>query len=128
MSEKAKRAKDTLYGAVATADPEVDAAAAQAAGIDELGREPGADDAHIIHVRGLKKRYRLGKENFVDALRGASLDIRRGEMAAVMGPSGSGKSTMMHIVGCLDVPDDGEVWLNGRRAGARSASSSRGST
>ena len=36
-------------------------------------------------------------------------------MAAIMGPSGSGKSTMMHIIGCLDVPDDGEVWLSGRR-------------
>jgi putative ABC transport system ATP-binding protein len=115
MSEKAKRARDALYGTTVDGRPEMDAAAAQAAGIDELGREPGSDDAHIIHVRGLKKRYRLGKQNFVDALRGASLDIRRGEMAAVMGPSGSGKSTMMHIVGCLDVPDDGEVWLNGRR-------------
>jgi putative ABC transport system ATP-binding protein len=115
MSEKAKRAKETLYGADVAGPAEIDAAAAQAAGIDELGREPGSDDAHIIHVRGLKKRYRLGRENFVDALRGASLDIRRGEMAAIMGPSGSGKSTMMHIVGCLDVADDGEVWLNGRR-------------
>jgi putative ABC transport system ATP-binding protein len=115
MSEKAKRAKEALYGADVAGPAEIDAAAAQAAGIDELGREPGSDDAHIIHVRGLKKRYRLGRENFVDALRGASLDIRRGEMAAIMGPSGSGKSTMMHIVGCLDVADDGEVWLNGRR-------------
>jgi putative ABC transport system ATP-binding protein len=76
---------------------------------------PGDDDTHIIHARGLRRRYRLGKDNFVDALRGASLDIRRGEMAAIMGPSGSGKSTMMHIVGCLDAPDGGEVWLNGRR-------------
>ncbi|TLM77180.1 MAG: ABC transporter ATP-binding protein [Actinobacteria bacterium] len=69
----------------------------------------------VVSVRGIAKRYRLGRENFVDALRGASLDIYRGEMAAIMGPSGSGKSTLMHIVGCLDVPDDGEVWLDGRR-------------
>jgi len=69
----------------------------------------------IICARGLSKRYQLGKENFVDALRGATLDIRRGEMAAIMGPSGSGKSTFMHITGCLDVADAGEVWLNGRR-------------
>ena len=113
MSSRADRVKDALYGDAAgsaTTD-----AAAQAAGIDTLEHAPGDDDAHIIHVRGLKKRYRLGKTNFVDALRGASLDIRRGEMCAIMGPSGSGKSTMMHIVGCLDVPDDGEVWLSGRR-------------
>ena len=74
----------------------------------------------IIEVRNLTKRYRLGKDNFVDALRGASLEIGRGEMAAIMGPSGSGKSTMMHIAGCLDTPDAGQVWLSGRRVdGAR---------
>jgi len=109
MSDRAARARDALYGA-----PSADEAA-QAAGIDTLEHAPGGDDEHIIHVRGLKKRYRLGKTNYVDALRGASLDILRGEMCAIMGPSGSGKSTMMHIVGCLDVPDDGEVWLSGRR-------------
>jgi putative ABC transport system ATP-binding protein len=74
-----------------------------------------ADGEWIIQGRDLTKRYQLGRDNFVDALRGASLDIRRGEMAAIMGPSGSGKSTFMHIAGCLDVADGGEVWLNGRR-------------
>ncbi len=114
MSELSERVKRTLYGAPA-AGSDLSAEEAQAAGVDELSHVPTVDDEHIVHVRGLKKRYRLGKDNFVDALRGASLDLRRGEMAAVMGPSGSGKSTMMHIVGCLDVPDDGEVWLSGRR-------------
>jgi len=76
----------------------------------------GADmnDQAIISVRGLSKRYRLGKDNFVDALRGADLDIYRGEMVAIVGPSGSGKSTLMHIVGCLDTPDGGSVMLDGR--------------
>lgn len=69
----------------------------------------------IISVKDLKKRYRLGKDNYVDALRGATLDIVTGEMVAIMGPSGSGKSTLMHIAGCLDVADSGEVWLSGRR-------------
>jgi len=113
MSEKSKRATETLYGDDPAPVPED--AAAQAAGVDELDQAPASDDTHIIHVRGLRRRYRLGKDNFVDALRGASLDIKRGEMAAIMGPSGSGKSTMMHIIGCLDAPDDGEVWLSGRR-------------
>jgi putative ABC transport system ATP-binding protein len=69
----------------------------------------------IVKVDGLTKRYKLGKENYVDALRGASMEIEAGEMAAIMGPSGSGKSTMMHIAGCLDAPDAGSVWLSGRQ-------------
>jgi putative ABC transport system ATP-binding protein len=69
----------------------------------------------IVSVRGLEKRYQLGKDNFVDALRGASVNIGSGEMVAIMGPSGCGKSTMLHMMGCLDEPDSGEVWLNGRR-------------
>jgi len=69
----------------------------------------------IIHAVGLSKRYKLGKDNYVDALRGATLDILRGEMAAIMGPSGSGKSTFMHIAGCLDTPDSGEVWMDDTR-------------
>ncbi len=68
-------------------------------------------------IRGLDvhKRYVLGRENFVDALQGASLEIEEGEMAAIMGPSGSGKSTLLHILGCLDSLNSGEVWLADRR-------------
>ncbi len=69
----------------------------------------------VITADGLTKRYQLGKDNFVDALRGASVDIKAGEMVAIMGPSGCGKSTMLHMLGCLDTPDGGEIWLNGRR-------------
>jgi len=69
----------------------------------------------MIAATDLTKRYQLGKENFVDALRGASVDIKVGEMVAIMGPSGCGKSTMLHMLGCLDSPDGGEIWLDGRR-------------
>jgi putative ABC transport system ATP-binding protein len=69
----------------------------------------------IVSVKNLAKRYELGKDNYVDALRGASVNVQAGEMVAIMGPSGCGKSTMLHMMGCLDEPDSGEVWLNGRR-------------
>jgi len=69
----------------------------------------------IISAQGLSKRYILGKDNYVDALRGADLEIAAGEMVAIMGPSGCGKSTLLHVVGCLDSPDGGEVRLDGRR-------------
>jgi putative ABC transport system ATP-binding protein len=97
MSELAQATTDLLYGA----------GSSRAHGAD--GRD------YIVRGIGLAKRYTLGKNNYVDALRGATLDLTRGEMAAIMGPSGSGKSTFMHIAGCLDVADAGEVWLNGRR-------------
>ncbi len=69
----------------------------------------------IIRGRAIHKRYVMGKDNYVDALRDASLEIYEGEMVGIMGPSGSGKSTLLHVLGCLDSADSGEVWLNGRR-------------
>jgi putative ABC transport system ATP-binding protein len=67
----------------------------------------------VISVRDLTKTYQFGDIE-VRALRGASLDIHRGEFACVTGPSGSGKSTFMHIVGCLDRPTSGQYILDGK--------------
>jgi len=69
----------------------------------------------VIRTTNVTKRYKLGKNNEVDALRGASVEIAAGEMVAIVGPSGSGKSTLMHLIGCLDAPDAGRVFINGRR-------------
>ncbi len=64
-------------------------------------------------TQDLQRRYDMGGE-VVHALRGVDLQIDHGEYVAVMGPSGSGKSTLMNMIGCLDSPDDGQYWLNGK--------------
>jgi len=65
----------------------------------------------IISVEGVTKHYALGTQT-VEALRGVSFDIKKGEFIAIMGPSGSGKSTLMNIIGCLDIPTHGTYLLN----------------
>ena len=65
-------------------------------------------DGAVVEAVDVERRYGEG-ETAVDALRGVSLRVRRGELAAVMGPSGSGKSTLMHILAGLDKPTAGSV-------------------
>ena len=66
----------------------------------------------IITTNGVTKIYRMGDEE-VHALAGISIDIMRGEYLSIMGPSGSGKSTFFNIVGGLDMPSGGEVYIEG---------------
>lgn len=68
----------------------------------------------VIQAENLTKVYQMGEVE-VHALRGLSLKISRGEVAAIMGPSGSGKSTLMNMIGCLDRPTSGEYILDGER-------------
>jgi len=67
----------------------------------------------VIQSKELVKHYVMG-DTLVEALRGISLEVRRGEFLVLMGPSGSGKSTLMHIMGCLDRPTSGTLFLEGQ--------------
>jgi putative ABC transport system ATP-binding protein len=66
-----------------------------------------------VEARDLVRRYGEG-DTAVEALRGVDIEVRSGELVAVMGPSGSGKSTLMHILAGLDKPTSGTVWIAGQ--------------
>jgi len=66
----------------------------------------------VVELKGVKKQYMLGQTR-VDALRGVDLEIEKGEFLAIAGPSGSGKSTMLNMFGCIDVPTEGLVRIDG---------------
>ncbi|MFQ5620356.1 MAG: ABC transporter ATP-binding protein [Candidatus Nanoarchaeia archaeon] len=70
-------------------------------------------NSNIIKLKNVWKTYKMGDVD-VHALRGISVDIKKGELVSIIGPSGSGKSTLMNLVGCLDLPTRGSVYLDGK--------------
>lgn len=74
------------------------------------------ENTEIIKITGLEKSFSIGK-GFFTALNGIDLSIASGEFAGLIGPSGSGKTTLLNIVGSLDTPTKGEVWVSGKSIG-----------
>lgn len=66
----------------------------------------------LLEIKNVKKTYKMGKV-LVPALQGVTFDVEEGEFLAILGPSGSGKSTLLHIIGGLDRPSDGAVFIDG---------------
>ena len=78
---------------------------------------PRAEPASpVLRLRGIDKTYARGTPTEVHVLRGVSLDLRPGEVVALVAPSGAGKSTLLHVAGLLDAPDAGTVEVASRDA------------
>ena len=77
-----------------------------------MDRQTSETQATFIQVDNVHKSFLMGKEA-VQALRGVSLDVARGEMICLMGPSGSGKTTLLNIIGGLEEPSRGHVIVDG---------------
>lgn len=73
----------------------------------------------IVTLQNITKDYKLGKLTH-PALKGISLDVAKGEFMAIAGPSGSGKTTALNIIGCIDKPTSGTVWVDGVEVAALS--------
>jgi len=80
-----------------------------------------SSNKEVIRLEDVHKIYDMGKVK-VHAIRGVSLTINKGEFVGIEGPSGSGKSTLLNMIGCLDVPTKGEIYLHNKKVSSLSES------
>jgi putative ABC transport system ATP-binding protein len=85
----------------------------------ERARTEGRGGA-LVRLRGVHKRYKR-EQNEIHVLAGIDLEVKEGDFLALMGPSGSGKSTLLNLIGGIDKPTEGEVWVAGQSLGALSS-------
>ena len=74
----------------------------------------------LVRLRGVHKKYSR-ERNVIEVLSGIDLEVKEGEFLALMGPSGSGKSTLLNLIGGIDKPSEGDVWVAGQSLGALSS-------
>lgn len=72
----------------------------------------GPQEGALVEARDVRREYRL-KGDLIEAIRGISLEIQAGDFLAIVGPSGSGKSTLLHLLGAVDTPTGGTIYLDG---------------
>jgi len=72
----------------------------------------------VVRIEDVSKSYNLGNQR-VEALRSVDLTIDEGDFLAIAGPSGSGKSTLLNLIGCIDIPSSGNVYIAGNRVSAQ---------
>ncbi|MFN7696800.1 MAG: ATP-binding cassette domain-containing protein, partial [Deltaproteobacteria bacterium] len=109
MNDQPPRRPSTAVDAAdasALASPEAQAAASAPAGAPKEGAST------LVRVRALRKRF-LHEGREVEILRGIDLEVKTGEMLAVVGASGAGKSTMLYLLGTLDLPTSGTIEYDG---------------
>ena len=91
----------------------------RATGVATIGGEPKTNGA-LIRLRNVHKKYRRDQIE-IPVLTGIDLEVKDGEFLALMGPSGSGKSTLLNLIGGIDRPTEGEVWVAGASIGGLSS-------
>jgi lipoprotein-releasing system ATP-binding protein len=106
------------FPATESCEPRTDwgdaSAAAQSGHHPRRAGRPASGESNFLATRNLKKSYRKGQV-VIPVLRGVNLEIRERQLTAIVGQSGSGKSTLLHLLGTLDVPDDGQILFEGNR-------------